>query len=104
MLRKAQKSANTIADVKTDVPSRRLKVEATGDPWLGKVTSKIRLKGRWLEQAGFRPGDQVEVTLGPQGNLNLKVIEPEQEVIRETPWCNACQTTCQLTLWKQIDL
>jgi hypothetical protein len=29
--------------------------------WREKKTSKIRLKGKWLEKAGFLPGDRVDV-------------------------------------------
>ncbi len=45
---------------------RKLKVHRSY--WIGKVYSdyskkvpEIRLKGRWLEQAGFSPSDQVIV-------------------------------------------
>ena len=36
--------------------TRTLKIEATGDFAARKITPKIRLAGRWLEQAGFKPG------------------------------------------------
>lgn len=38
---------------------RRLKVE---EPSITMPT-RIRLKGRWLERAGFKPGTHVEVTV-----------------------------------------
>jgi len=44
-----------------DPPVRKLKIEADGDPWKGLVRPKIRLAGRWLERAGFKPGNHVQV-------------------------------------------
>src|ERR1700683_3798765 len=43
-------------------PARTLKIEAEGDFWKGLTKPKIRLMGRWLERAGFRPGNRVHVT------------------------------------------
>lgn len=34
-------------------------------------TSQIRLKGFWLQEAGFKPGDRVEVECN-QGTLTIK--------------------------------
>src|ERR1043166_661756 len=36
-------------------PVRTLQIEADGDLWKGGMKPKIRLIGRWLERAGFRP-------------------------------------------------
>src|SRR5688572_26529190 len=33
--------------------TRMIKIEADGDHWKGDVRPKIRLRGRWLERAGF---------------------------------------------------
>ena len=38
---------------------RTLKIEAEGDFWRGLTKPKIRLMGRWLERAGFNPGQRV---------------------------------------------
>jgi hypothetical protein len=38
---------------------RRLKVE----PPAMKIPSQIRLKGKWLEEAGFKPNDYVSVSI-----------------------------------------
>jgi len=46
---------------KKTMHSRILKIEADGDPWTGKTKPKIRLKGRWLERSGFKPGNLVSV-------------------------------------------
>jgi hypothetical protein len=55
--------------------ARRLKIEATGDFWRGKLVPKVRITGKWLERAGFRPGHRVEVTLEQPGELRLRFIE-----------------------------
>ena len=53
---------------------RRLKIEATGDVWTG-LKPKIRMMGGWLERAGFRPGDHVQVNcLGP-GVIELRALD-----------------------------
>ena len=51
--------------------TRRLKIEEEGDPWKGKVRSKIRLKGCWLERAGFKQGNHVSVKYVASGVIEL---------------------------------
>jgi hypothetical protein len=53
-------------------PDRLLKVEAYGDFWKGLIKPKIRPTGRWLEQAGFRPGNHVQVTCVAPGIIELR--------------------------------
>jgi hypothetical protein len=53
---------------------RTLKIEATGDFFRGKVKPKIRLCGKWLERAGFKPGERVELVVTGQGALTLRCI------------------------------
>ena len=48
----------------------------------GKVTPKIRLTGRWLERAGFKPGHRVEVRLDEPGKLTLCFSEQPHETTR----------------------
>jgi hypothetical protein len=55
--------------------SRNLKIESTGDYFAGKVKPQIRLKGYWLEQAGFEPGNHVAVYFIWPGLLALRVLE-----------------------------
>jgi Toxin SymE, type I toxin-antitoxin system len=50
---------------------RNLKIEATGDFFRGKISPKIRLSGHWLEVAGFKPGQRVEVQISQPGILIL---------------------------------
>ena len=54
---------------------RRLKIEAVGDFAAGKIKPKIRLSGRWLERAGFKPGHRVEVHSFKAGELTLEFKE-----------------------------
>ena len=51
--------------------SRTLKIEADGDRFKGPLKPKIRLSGRWLERAGFRPGYRVNVTYIAPGKIEL---------------------------------
>jgi hypothetical protein len=57
---------------------RRLKIESVGDFWRGKVNPRIRLNGQWLERAGFKPGNRVEVRFLQPGILTLHLIEGNQ--------------------------
>jgi hypothetical protein len=61
--------------------TRTLKIEATGDFWRGKVVPKVRLTGQWLERAGFKPGQRVEVVLAQPGVLTLRLVEPRPAVL-----------------------
>jgi len=60
--------------VRTDLPPnvRTLQIEADGDSWKGLIKPKIRLVGRWLEQAGFKPGHRVQVTCVAPGLIELR--------------------------------
>ena len=51
---------------------RRLKSEIEGDFWKGLTKPKIRLTGRWLERAGFRPGQHVHVACVAPGVMELR--------------------------------
>ena len=55
-----------------DPSMRTLKIEAEGDFWRGHTKPKIRLMGRWLEQAGFSPGYRVQVTCVAPGVIELR--------------------------------
>jgi len=56
------------------VSARTLKIEADGDPWKGLIKPKIRLMGRWLEAAGFPPGNRVQVTCLGHGVIELRSL------------------------------
>ena len=61
--------------------ARTLKIESTGDFFAGKVRPKIRITGRWLEAAGFRPGHHVQVNILEPGRISLQFVDatPEQD-------------------------
>jgi hypothetical protein len=58
---------------------RSLTIERTGDFFSGKVIPKIRLCGKWLEQAGFKPGHRVQVYIERAGSITLRFVEQEQK-------------------------
>jgi hypothetical protein len=70
-------TSSTIAKPPT---KRSLKIEAAGDFFKRKVIPKIRLSGKWLEQAGFKPGHRVELDLVDVGEVTLRFVESKQEV------------------------
>lgn len=59
-------------DLRGGVAQRTLKIEAEGDVWKGGIKPKIRLKGNWLERAGFKPGNRVTVICIAVGVLELR--------------------------------
>jgi len=61
---------------------RTLKIEEDGDSWKGLIKPKIRLMGRWLERAGFKPGSLVQVTCVAPGILELR--PPDALALNET--------------------
>lgn len=56
--------------------TRKLKVEKTGDSILGKIKPAIRLKGNWLERAGFRPNTHCQIVMVAPGKLEIQAIQP----------------------------
>jgi hypothetical protein len=67
-----QQQTEFIADLRDRVTHRSLKIEADGDSWKGRIWPKIRLKGSWLERAGFKPGGRVKVTCVTIGVMELR--------------------------------
>jgi hypothetical protein len=63
--------------------TRSLKIEAEGDFWRKKVKPKIRLRGNWLERAGFKPGSHVSVNCVAEGVMELR-SESQVFVLNET--------------------
>jgi hypothetical protein len=53
---------------------RTLKIESVGDQWKG-FEPKIRLKGQWLANAGFKPGEHVQVLSISPGLIQLRSME-----------------------------
>jgi hypothetical protein len=58
---------------------RSLKVEAIGDFARRKVIPRIRIAGQWLEKAGFKPGNRVELFIEQPGNISLRFVEEVKE-------------------------
>lgn len=54
--------------------ARSLKIEESGDAWKGLIKPKIRLMGRWLEKAGFKPGTRVQVVFVSPGVIELRSV------------------------------
>jgi hypothetical protein len=57
---------------------RILKVEEVGDFWRKRTFPRIRLKGKWLTQAGILPTRYVSVTSPLPGVLVLQVVDSNE--------------------------
>jgi len=66
--------SESLQRTESDPPVRTLKIEAEGDRWIG-IKPKIRLMGRWLERAGFRPGNRVHVECVAPGMIELRAFD-----------------------------
>ncbi len=66
----------TVQRTEPHSPVRTLKIEEEGDQWKGVIKPKIRLMGRWLERAGFSPGNHVHVTCVAPGVIELRSPDP----------------------------
>lgn len=78
--------------IEPDPTVRTLKIEADGDPWKGLIKPKIRLMGRWLERAGFSPGNCVQVTCVSPGLIQLRspdasTVNEAKQSLQEQPDC-----------------
>ena len=62
---------------------RTLKIEADGE--YGKIKPKIRLCGKWLEMAGFKPGSRVNVKCIEDGVMELRSENTPDLMLNETP-------------------
>jgi hypothetical protein len=71
---------------------RTLKIEEEGDFAANRIKPKIRLMGRWLEKAGFRPGGRVQVICRAPGIIELRIPDV----------LNSSQT--DVAKWEQADL
>ena len=60
---------------KADPPVRSLRIEADGDWWKRRIRPKIRIMGKWLERAGFKPGGRVSLTFVAPGVIELRSTE-----------------------------
>ena len=60
--------------------NRTIKIEEIGDYDKGKTYNRIRLKGKWLYEAGFEPGEYVSVTNPKKGVLIIKLNKGDNHV------------------------
>ena len=55
--------------------ARRLKIETSGDRFREGIRPLIRLRGQWLERAGFPPECRVEVRFIQPGQMTLAIVQ-----------------------------
>jgi hypothetical protein len=53
--------------------TRKLKIEEEGDRWKG-IKPKIRVMGKWLERAGFKPGQHVQISCVSPGMIEMRFV------------------------------
>jgi len=71
--------------------ARRIKIEQQGDYAQKKTVPAIRLKGKWLERAGFMPGNHVQIVLHESGRM--EVFADGQSLRTATESSNETQPT-----------
>ena len=76
--------SKSLSQTEPNPPVRTLKIEAEGDFWRGLTKPKIRLMGRWLERAGFNPGQHVQVTCVAPGIIELRSPDSSTLKVKET--------------------
>ena len=62
-----------------EMNTRSLQIESCGDYWRRDIKPKIRLTGKWLEKAGFKPGHRVTVEISQPGTLTLRFVNQTDE-------------------------
>jgi hypothetical protein len=65
---------------------RTLKIENLGDLGYGEFFPGIRLKGLWLMNAGFYPGQRTAVTVVSPGVIELRRIEEREQQQSDSPF------------------
>ena len=63
---------------KTNPINRNIKVEEVGDFHKKRTFPRIRLKGQWLDNAGFSPNTRVVVDHSQHGVLVIQLIDNNQ--------------------------
>jgi len=61
----------------TTTNTRRLKIEEVGEFYKGATKPKIRLTGKWLERAGFKPGHHAQITCVAPGVIEMRFIHED---------------------------
>ena len=63
--------------MKDQMRNRILKVEEIGDFWRNRTKPRIRLKGKWLANAGIMPNHYVSVENPATGTLIIRLMKEE---------------------------
>jgi hypothetical protein len=66
----APANANQLA---SNGKTRSLKIEEAGDPYRYGIVPKVRVSGKWLEAAGFPPGERLTLTVISPGVIEMRV-------------------------------
>lgn len=77
-----QNSAKPLHHHQNPLEERTLKIEESGDFNRGLIVPNIRLKGKWLKQAGFPPGHRVEIRVNHPGVMTIRLLNDQEA---ETP-------------------
>jgi Toxin SymE, type I toxin-antitoxin system len=68
-----EEPANTNSTQLSPNRTRTLKIEERGDAWTKKIYPAVRLKGKWLQTAGFPPGQRLTVKIVSPGVIEMRV-------------------------------
>lgn len=72
-----QNSAKPLHHHQNPLEERTLKIEESGDFHRGVTVPNIRLKGKWLKQAGFPPGRRVEIRVNHPGVMTIRLLNDQ---------------------------
>jgi len=67
------------------LPVRTLKVEQDGTRFSPPIKPKIRIMGKWLERAGFKPGSRVQITCLAPGLIEMRSAAELADELRDAP-------------------
>jgi len=68
-----EEPANTNSTQLSPNRTRALKIEERGDFFSGKTVPMVRLRGKWLQAAGFPPGQRLTVKIVSPGVIEMRV-------------------------------
>ena len=67
-----EEPANTNSTQLSPNRTRALKIEERGDFFSGKTVPMVRLRGKWLQAAGFPPGQHLTVKIVSPGVIEMR--------------------------------
>ena len=68
-----EEPANTNSTQLSPNRTRTLKIEERGDYSCDKTFPMVRIRGKWLQAAGFPPGERLTLTLISPGVIEMRV-------------------------------